>query len=128
VLHGSGFTDREWLPEEDQRLPEVGLGITNLVERVSARADELTKGELRIGAALLDAKIERYHPEVVAVLGIGAFNAAFGRRAGIGEQSGGLAGARLWVLPNPSGLQARYQLPELIEIFSALREKLAPRD
>jgi double-stranded uracil-DNA glycosylase len=126
VLHRSGFTEREWLPEEDARLPEVGLGITNIVDRVSARADELSRDELRAGAAQLEEKIARFAPEAVAVLGMGAYQAAFGRRAVLGEQSERLADARLWVLPNPSGLQARYQLPDLVALFSGLRAAVAP--
>ncbi|HVB05336.1 MAG TPA: G/U mismatch-specific DNA glycosylase [Acidimicrobiales bacterium] len=126
VLHRSGFTEREWLPEEDLHLPTVGLGITNIVDRVSARADELSRAELRAGAAALADKLDALAPAVVAVLGIGAYNAAFGAHAAIGEQPERLGPARLWVLPNPSGLQARYQLPELAEIFSALRAAARP--
>ncbi len=125
VLHLSGFTERQWRPEEDGSLGEVGLGITNLVERVSARADELSRAELVDGAGALAGKVEHFAPRVVAVLGIGAFNAAFGRRAVIGEQAEGIGPARLWVLPNPSGLQARYQLPDLVAIFAAMRERVA---
>jgi double-stranded uracil-DNA glycosylase len=121
VLHRSGFTAREWLPEEDRNLPSVGIGITNIVERVSARADELSRAELRAGAAALADRLAPFAPSIVAVLGIGAYDAAFGAHAAIGEQREHLGTARLWVLPNPSGLQARYQLPELVELFSALR-------
>ena len=127
ALHRSGFTDTEWAPEEDRRLPDVGLGITNLVERVSARAEELTADELRAGGEALAAKVARYGPRVVAVLGIGAFRTAFGGRAGIGEQPLGLGASRLWVLPNPSGLQARYRLPDLVEAFGELRAAAATR-
>jgi len=93
---------------------------------VSARADELSRAELRAGAAALADKLDALAPAVVAVLGIGAYNAAFGAHAAIGEQPERLGPARLWVLPNPSGLQARYQLPELAEIFSALRAAARP--
>jgi double-stranded uracil-DNA glycosylase len=98
----AGMTDAD-----RQRFTARGLGITNLARRATARADELTRDELRSGAAHLTALVEDRSPHVVAVLGVTAYRQAFGRpKARQGEQPEGLAGARLWVLPNPSGLNA----------------------
>lgn len=95
-----------------------GIGITNLVERATARADELDAEELRAGAACLETKVRAWRPRVVAVVGIGAYRTAFGRpRAAIGRQEGGWAGADLWALPNPSGLNAHYGLDALADLY-----------
>ena len=123
ALHRAGFTDRELSPFEDRDLPRYGVGVTNLVARATAAADELTPEELRAGARRLERNVRRYRPGAVAVVGIGAYRTAFGRpRARIGPQEGSLTGAMLWVLPNPSGRTAAYQLPALIEAFRRLRE------
>jgi TDG/mug DNA glycosylase family protein len=101
------------------------LGITNLVARATAGAAELTAQELRAGATQLTAKVASAHPEVVAVLGVGAYRIAFARpNATVGPQPDPIAGARAWVLPNPSGLNAHYQLPALAAAFAALRHSL----
>jgi len=122
VLHQSGFTARMLAPAEQVDLPLVGIGITNLVDRPSAAAAEVSAEELRQGAVLLEEKVARLRPATVAVLGIQAYRTAFRRpRAAVGPQPEGLAGARLWVLPNPSGLQARYQVPEMVALYSRLR-------
>jgi TDG/mug DNA glycosylase family protein len=121
ALHGAGFTDRLYSPFEDQLLPALGIGITNLVSRVTARADELDRAELRAGAAQLAVTVATYRPTVLAVLGLGAYATAFGAPAVIGRQPAGLGDAAVFVVPNPSGLQARYQLPDLIEILSEVR-------
>jgi double-stranded uracil-DNA glycosylase len=107
ALHAAGITPQRWGPADQERLAELGVGITNLVARPSARADQVTAGELRAGRARLTGLVERWEPRVVAVLGVGAFRMAF-RRPGAttGRQPDGLAGAQLWVLPNPSGLNA----------------------
>jgi len=119
ALHLSGFTPRLLHPSEQRELLGLGLGITNLVARTTARADELTPAELRSGAEILRAKLERYQPRWLAVLGAGAYRTAFDQpRARIGEQPG----TGVWVLPNPSGLNANYQLPELVRLFKALRQ------
>ena len=95
-----------------------GIGITNLVERATARADELRPEELRAGAACLEAKVRAWEPRVVAVVGLGAYRTAFDRRgAAIGRQAGRWAGAEVWALPNPSGLNAHYQLDELAALY-----------
>jgi len=117
ALHLSGFTPRLLHPSEQRELLGLGLGITNLVARTTARADELTPAELRSGAEILRAKLERYQPRWLAVLGAGAYRTAFDQpRARIGEQPG----TGVWVLPNPSGLNAHYQVPALVEEFARL--------
>lgn len=122
ALHGSGFTDRLVSPFEDQTLVSVGLGITNLCPRTTARAEELDEAELRRGARALAAKVRRYRPVWLAVLGVGAYRIAFGRpRAALGPQSEPLGLARVWVLPNPSGLNAHYPLADLVRQFADLR-------
>jgi TDG/mug DNA glycosylase family protein len=121
ALHLAGFTDRLLSPQEDGLLAAAGIGLTNLVARATATAAELADEELRQGAAVLTAKVERWRPRFVAVVGIGAYRTAFRRPgAGMGPAPEPLAGARLWVLPNPSGLNAHYQLPQLAAAFGEL--------
>ena len=121
VLHTAGFTERVLSPFEDASLLDLGLGITNLCPRTTARAEELTGTELAAGAAALARKVRRFRPRIVAVLGVGAYRAAFARpRATLGLQPETIAGVPLWVLPNPSGLNAHYQVPELVERFREL--------
>jgi double-stranded uracil-DNA glycosylase len=123
TLHAAGFTERLLHPSEQRRLLASGYGISNLVNRATASADELRAAEFVAGGKRLAAKVGRLRPRVVAFLGIGAYCQAFGvRRAAPGEQPERLAGARVWVLPNPSGLNANYQLPELVRLFKALRQ------
>jgi TDG/mug DNA glycosylase family protein len=121
LLAAGGFTESVLSPGEQRILPERGVGITNLVGRVTAAASELGSSELREGAAQLEAKVEILRPRCVAVLGLQAYRTAF-RRPGatIGPQPEPLGSALLWLLPNPSGLQARYQIPEMTEMFRAL--------
>lgn len=122
ALHGAGFTERRLEPWEERALLARGCGVTNLVARGTATAAELARDELRAGRRRLRAKVARWRPRVVAVLGVGAYRVAFERRrAGLGPQPEALAGARLWVLPNPSGLNAHHPLPELVRMFRALR-------
>lgn len=121
VLHQAGFTGRLLTPFDEDALVERRIGITNLVERATATAAELTPEELRAGARRLARKATRRRPRVVAVLGIEAYRHAFARpTARLGEQEHTLGPARVWVLPNPSGLNAHYQLPELVRVFSEL--------
>ena len=121
ALHLAGFTRRLLHPSEKRELLESGYGITNLVARTTAAADELTDEELLAGRRRLERKVKRYRPRVVAVLGIGAYRTAFGLpRAGLGRQPESVAGAVLWVLPNPSGLNANHQLPDLVRLFRDL--------
>jgi TDG/mug DNA glycosylase family protein len=121
LLRAGGFTGSVLSPAEQHVLPELGLGITNLVARVTAAASELSTSELREGATRLEAKVELLQPRSVAVLGLQAYRTAFRRpRATIGPQPELLGHALLWLLPNPSGLQARYQVPEMSEMYRSL--------
>lgn len=123
TLHAAGFTDRLVPAWEERQLLEYGLGITNLVARATATAAELGRDELCAGRARFERKVRRFRPRAVAVLGIGAYRVAFdGSGAGFGCQPASLAGAMLWVLPNPSGLNANHQLPDLARAFGELRE------
>jgi TDG/mug DNA glycosylase family protein len=121
LLHAGGFTPSVLLPGEQYLLPELGVGITNLVGRVTATASELNALELREGAEQLEAKVDALRPRCVAVLGLQAYRTAF-RRPGatIGQQPEGLGNALLWLLPNPSGLQASYQMAEMTAMFESL--------
>jgi TDG/mug DNA glycosylase family protein len=122
ALHGAGFTDRVYSPYEDRALLALGYGITNLCPRTTARAEELTADELARGARALAAKVRRHRPRVLAILGVGAYRAAFAQpRAALGPQPEGPDGTRVFVLPNPSGLNAHYGLPALVQHFGALR-------
>ena len=123
VLHLAGFTDRLLTPSEQWSLLDRGAGITNLVATTSRVARDLTTEQLRQGAVDLEAKVAKWRPAFVAVLGMDAYRVAFRRpRAMIGEQPQLLSGARIWLLPNPSGLQARYGLPDMVIMFTALRQ------
>lgn len=122
TLHAAGFTPRLLSPWEERLLLEYGVGITNLVARATATAAELTPAELRAGRERLERKVRRYAPRWVAVVGIGAYRMAFERpKAGIGRQAERIGQTGLWVLPNPSGLNANHQLPDLARAFAALR-------
>ena len=121
LLCAGGFTRSVLLPAEQHILPGLGLGITNLVARVTAAASELSVAELREGATQLEAKVAMLRPRCVAMLGLQAYRTAFLRpEAVIGPQPQLLGRAHLWLLPNPSGLQAHYQLPEMSEMFKSL--------
>ena len=123
ALHQGGFTPRLLSPFEERALLDWGYGITNLVPRSTAVATELAPAELVAGAEVLATKVELYAPRCVAVLGLGAYRTAFRRPdAGIGLQPEMLGPAQLWVLPNPSGLNGHYQLPQLAELFGELRQ------
>ncbi|SMD21705.1 G/U mismatch-specific uracil-DNA glycosylase [Kibdelosporangium aridum] len=123
ALHLSGFTPRQLHPSEQFELLEYGLGITNMVARPTATAAELSKQEFVQGAEILTKLAEKYAPQTVAIVGIGAYRMGFGRpKATIGPQPEMLGPSRIWVLPNPSGLNAHYQLPALAAEFQRLRE------
>jgi double-stranded uracil-DNA glycosylase len=123
ALHLSGFTDRLLQPHEQQRLLLQGLGITNVVARATARAGELRPQEIRAGGRALAAKAARLRPRWLAIVGITVYRTAFTRpNAREGPQAENLAGARLWVLPNPSGLNAHWSLAALAAEFAQLRE------
>ena len=122
ALYHAGFTERLLKPSEELLLLEDGIGITNLVRRATATAAELTNDELRSSRSRLARKVRRFRPRCIAVVGIGAYRVAFDRpRATVGLQPEVLGTAALWVLPNPSGLNANHQLPELSEAFRAVR-------
>jgi TDG/mug DNA glycosylase family protein len=126
VLHLSGFTPRLMKPAEQGELPSYGLGITNVVARATARADELTAEEYREGGRLLTAKVERLRPRWLAVVGVTAYRAAFGdRKAAIGPQEALIGVSRVWVLPNPSGLNAHWTAATMAEEFGRLRTAAA---
>ncbi|MCD0485459.1 G/U mismatch-specific DNA glycosylase [Streptacidiphilus sp. ASG 303] len=122
ALHRSGFTPRLLRPEEERELLGLGLGITNVVARATARADELAPQEYTEGGRLLTARVERYRPRWLAVVGVTAYRAAFAApKAAVGPQPGRIGGSRVWVLPNPSGLNAHWTAQTLAEEFARLR-------
>ena len=122
ALYESGFTPRLFTPAEERRLLDLGLGITNLVTRATAAAADLDDAELRAGARALERKARRFRPRFVAMVGITAYRTAFDRPAArLGRQTERLAGSGLWVLPNPSGLNAHHQPADLATRFRALR-------
>jgi TDG/mug DNA glycosylase family protein len=126
ALHRSGFTEQLLSPFAERELLQMGIGVTNVVARATATAAELNREDFIKGGRRLSAKVRRYRPQVVAVLGVGAYRVAFARpKAVIGEQPEGIAEARVWVLPNPSGLNANYQLPDLVALFRELRRAAA---
>lgn len=122
ALFSSGFTPRLLAPYEERELVKLGYGITNIVDRATASASELSADELTKGGKKLRTKLRRYRPRCLAVLGIGAYRAAFGyREAELGLQEQVFADSIVWVLPNPSGLNAHYRPPELSMLFRQLR-------
>ncbi|MGW2679490.1 G/U mismatch-specific DNA glycosylase [Streptomyces sp. NPDC001436] len=123
VLHLSGFTPRRLAPAEQEELLSYGLGITNVVARATARADELSAEEFREGGRILTAKVERLRPQWLAVVGITAYRTAFGeKKAAVGPQERTIGATRVWVLPNPSGLNAHWTAATMAEEFARLRE------
>lgn len=123
ALHDAGFTDRLLAPGEDRVLLRYGCGLTNLVPRASAGADEISRDELVRGAKRLARKLARHRPRALAVLGVGAYRTAFARpRAQLGLQAETLGGVAVWVLPNPSGRTAAYQRDDFMRLFRALRD------
>jgi TDG/mug DNA glycosylase family protein len=118
ALHAAGITPRRLSPDEDRTLPELGVGITNLADRPTRASSELTATELREGARALDALGAGYAPRLVAVVGVTAYRIAFGHpRASFGLQNERIGGRPVWVLPNPSGLNAHVQVPELAAAY-----------
>jgi TDG/mug DNA glycosylase family protein len=125
TLHAAGFTPRRLQPEDADELLALGYGITNVVNRATATAAEITNDELRAAAPALAEKIARYRPRVAAFLGLSAYRTAFARpKARVGPQPERLGGVPVWLLPNPSGLNAHYQMPDLIRLYGALRASL----
>ena len=126
ALHEAGFTDRLLDPSQGRELLRRRIGVTNLVNRATASADELDVADYERGGRRIAAKVRRYRPKIVAFVGMGAYRVAFGRpRARGGPQEERLAGTIIWVLPNPSGRTAGYQMPALARAFRELRESLS---
>jgi double-stranded uracil-DNA glycosylase len=122
ALHRSGFTPRQFRPDEQDLLLGLGLGITNIAARATARAAELSPAELRAGARLLTGKLTRLAPGWLAVLGVTAYRTAFSSPgAQVGPQDTVAGTTRIWVLPNPSGLNAHYAPAALAAEFARLR-------
>ena len=129
TLYAAGFTDRLLSPFDERELLKSGYGITNVVSRTTVSADLLTKEEIVAGGERLRAKVLRFRPRVLAVLGLGAYRTAFSRpKAVVGRQEELFGATVLWVLPNPSGLNANYQAIELARLFRELKENLPQID
>jgi TDG/mug DNA glycosylase family protein len=126
TLHRAGFTPRLFHPSEQHELLKLGYGITNVVARATAAADELTSEELKAGGRSLTRRVLKYKPRYLAIVGIGAYRTAFERpKAKLGLQDETMGETRIWVLPNPSGLNANYQAGALVELFREMRESVA---
>jgi TDG/mug DNA glycosylase family protein len=122
ALFAAGFTDRLLSPFEEQELLKNGYGITNVVERATATAAELSIEEYIEGGRRLEARVRQMRPRFIAVLGVGAYRTAFNRpKAKLGLQLETIGETSIWVLPNPSGLNAHYQPKELARLFKELR-------
>jgi TDG/mug DNA glycosylase family protein len=122
ALHASGFTPRRFAPAEQREMLDLGFGITNVAERATARADELSRDELTAGGRLLTAKVETYRPDWLAVLGVTAYRVAFDDKpAQVGPQRRTVGDTRIWVLPSPSGLNAHWSPATLAAEFGRLR-------
>ncbi len=123
TLHAAGFTPRLFDPSEEQELLPLGYGITNVVDRATAAADELSTAEIVAGGKVLTEKVTVWKPRYLAILGVGAYRVAFARpKAAVGAQPELVGESRVWVLPNPSGLNAHYQAADLTRVFQELRE------
>ena len=122
TLHAAGFTPRRLAPHEDVELLAHGIGVTNLAFRPTRAASELTQQELRDGAVALECTVRRHAPRLVAVVGLGAYRVAFGRpRAAMGLQEEPIDGRPVWVLPNPSGLNAHYKPADFARLYAEAR-------
>ena len=127
ALHHSGFTGRRLRPSEEGELLGLGLGITNIVARATARAEELSAGELIAGGRALSAKVCELRPGWLAVIGVTAYRTAFAQpRAKVGRQELTIGGTPVWVLPNPSGLNAHWPAPRLAAAFAELNLAAQP--
>jgi TDG/mug DNA glycosylase family protein len=125
TLHQAGFTRRLLKPHEEQELLRAGFGITNLISRATASANELDADEYRRGAIVLKRKLKRHRPELIAFVGISAYRIACGNPAtSVGPQRESFGGTRTWVLPNPSGLNAHYQLSGLVDLYTGLAREI----
>jgi len=130
TLHAAGFTPRRLRPDEDAELPRHGVGVTNLASRPTRAAAELSAAELRAGAAELERTVAEQRPRLVAVVGLTAYRTAFRRpAAGWGLQPDRIGGRPVWVLPNPSGLNAHYKPADFARLYAEARayaERLGP--
>lgn len=125
TLHLAGFTNRLLHPSEEQELLENGYGITSFCRRTTATAAELSTEEIIAGGKILEKKVEKLTPQFLAVLGIGAYRTAFNNpKAQLGLQEETITNTRVWLLPNPSGLNAHYQLNDLVKLFRELKQKI----
>jgi len=126
VIHRAGFTPRLFHPSEQFELLKLGYGITNVVARATAAADELSREELLEGGLILTRNVKKYTPRYLAIVGVGAYRTAFERpKAKLGLQGETIGATRIWVLPNPSGLNANYQADALVELFRELLRSLS---
>ena len=122
TLHAAGFTPHRFQPEEDITLPEIGLGITNLAPRPTRAAAELSDDELRAGAQALERLVEAHQPRLVAIVGVTAYRSAFTRpKATLGLQEDTIGGRPIWVLPNPSGLNAHFKPADFARLYAEAR-------
>jgi len=122
TLYAAGFTPRLLAPQEDATLPSFGIGIVNFVSRPTRAASELTVTELRAGAARLEKTVRDWAPRLVAVVGVVAYRAGFARpHAGMGLQEERVGGRPVWVLPNPSGLNAHYKPADFARLYAEAR-------
>lgn len=123
TLYAAGFTPRLLSPFEEHELLKLGYGITNVVAHATAAADELTREDYLVGGKQLEARVKRYKPKMLAVLGVGAYRVAFDRKdAKVGRQQERIGESEVWVLPNPSGLNAHFPKPEMSNVFKELYE------
>jgi TDG/mug DNA glycosylase family protein len=123
TLHAAGLTPRRMRPDEDHELPAYGIGVTNIAFRPTRAAAELTLAELREGAAALEGTVRAHQPRLVAVVGLTAYRMAFSRpKATVGRQPDEIGGRPVWVLPNPSGLNAHYKPADFARLYAEARE------
>ncbi len=122
ALHLSGLTDRQLDPSEEHELLEMGYGITGFCRRATATASELTKEEIVAGGQQLVKRVEKFQPKILAVLAMTAYRTAFSEPKGkLGPQERMIGNTKIWLLPNPSGLNANYQLPDFARLFAELK-------
>ncbi len=122
ALFAGGFTPHRFRPDEDAKLLDLGLGITNVASKSSVAAADLTREEIEAGAAQLRQRVLKFEPQVLAVLGIGAYRVGFSdAKAVLGLQKKRIGDTQIWVLPNPSGLNAHYHPPQLAQLFAELK-------
>lgn len=129
ALFASGLTDRLLRPDQEHELLRLRFGITNLCERATVGSAELTREELQAGGRIFERKVKRYRPRAVAILGVSAYRTAFDRpTAVVGEQPERLGESIVWVLPNPSGLNAHFTPKVLAEVFRDFRRRVLEPD